>query len=394
MDWLESAAFAWLLPAGCTKEPIERLGLASLTCEMVQRGCGSRNSRQFVEDLDRLGVDRSASVSGAHTSFGGSMLADNLGAALAIFADLVRAPRLPAEQLEDGRQVCLQELWALEDDLAQKTMWRLKQRHYGDPWGRSPHGSEPTLEQITLDEIRGHVQRTYQPQGTILSVAGKVDWSQLLETIEQLLGDWAGDEPAVVEQTPPPRGYEHVSFSSSQTQIGVAFDSVPYSHPDYFQARGAVGVLSDGMSSRLFTEVREKRGLCYTVYASCHSLRDRGSVLTYAGTSTERAQETLDVLLSELTQLGEGVQPDELQRLKARIKSTLIMQQESSAARCASMAADWYHLGRVWTLDELGQIIDALSCSSINRYLRSSPPQDFTVVTLGAEELEVPRAVS
>ena len=89
------------------------------------------------------------------------------------------------------------------------------------------------------------------------------------------------------------------------------------------------------MSSRLFTEVREKRGLCYAVYATCHSLRDRGSVLCYAGTSTERAQETLDVLLAELRRLGDGIQADELQRLKARIKSTLIMQQESSAARVA-----------------------------------------------------------
>jgi predicted Zn-dependent peptidase len=148
------------------------------------------------------------------------------------------------------------------------------------------------------------------------------------------------------------------------------------------------------MSSRLFTEIREKRGLCYTVYASCHSLRDRGSVLTYAGTSTERAQETLDVLLSELMQLTDGVHGDELQRLKARIKSSLIMQQESSAARCASMATDWFHLGRVWTLQELGQIIDDLSCESINDFLRSRPPQDFTIVTLGAEKLEVPLGVS
>ena len=148
-----------LLPAGYAAEPNDRLGLASFTCEMVQRGCGTRNSRQFVEDLDRLGVDRSASVSGAHTSFGGSMLADNLPATLSIFADLVRAPHLPADQLEDGRQVCLQELWALEDDLAQKTIWRLKERHYGDPWGRSPHGTEEALEQITLKHIRQHVTR-------------------------------------------------------------------------------------------------------------------------------------------------------------------------------------------------------------------------------------------
>ena len=140
MDWLESAAFAILLPAGYAAEPVHRLGLANFACEMVQRGCGARDSRQFVEDLDRLGVDRSVSVFGAHTSFGGALLAENLPDALSIFADVVRSPQLPEDQLEDGRQVCLQELWSLEDDLAQRTMLRLKQRHYGDPWGRSPAG--------------------------------------------------------------------------------------------------------------------------------------------------------------------------------------------------------------------------------------------------------------
>ena len=124
-----------------------------------------------------------------------------------------------------------------------------------------------------------------------------------------------------------------MAHESNQTQIGIAFDSVPYRHPDYFQAWGAVGVLSGGMSSRLFTEVREKRGLCYSVYATMHTLRDRGSVLCYAGTSAERAQETLDVTLGELVRLAEGIEADELARLKARIKSSLIMQQESSSSR-------------------------------------------------------------
>lgn len=393
MDWLESAAFTLLLPAGYAIDPIDRLGLANFACEMAQRGCGSRDSRQFVEDLDRLGVDQSVSVTGAHTSFGGAMLAQNLPAALAIFADLVRAPRLPDEQLEDARQVCLQEIWSLEDDLAQKTMWRLKQRHYGDPWGRVPQGLTETVEQITLGDIGRHVRSNYAPQGAVLSVAGKVDWPQLLDTVGSLWGDWQQAAPPPVQQQPAGAGYEHLPFASSQTQIGVAYPSVPYRDRDYFQARGAVGILSDGMSSRLFTEVREKRGLCYSVYASCHSLRDRGSVLAYAGTSSERAQETLDVLLAELRRLEAGVESAELQRLKARIKSTLIMQQESSAARSVTMAADWYHLGRLLTLQELGQIIDDLSCESINRYLQAHPPRDFTVVTLGAQPLEVSHEV-
>jgi predicted Zn-dependent peptidase len=186
----------------------------------------------------------------------------------------------------------------------------------------------------------------------------------------------------------------HLPQDSSQTHIGIGYASVPYAHPDYYEARAAVGVLSDGMSSRLFTEVRENRGLCYAVQASCHSLRDRGSVLCYAGTTTERAQETLEVVLAELIRLGAGVAQDELDRLKAKLKSSLIMQQESSPSRSSSIAADWYHLGRVQTVDEVRAIIDGLSCRQINTYLASHPPRDFRLVTLGEKPLEIPVGIS
>ena len=147
------------------------------------------------------------------------------------------------------------------------------------------------------------------------------------------------------------------------------------------------------MSSRLFTEVREKRGLCYSVYASYHaSLRDRASVLCYVG--TERPQEALEVMLAELDRLAAGVEPEELQRLKARIKSGLIMQQESSSSRSATLARDWFHLGRARTLAEVGALVDALDCQSINTYLAEHPPADFTIITLGPKPLEVPVGVS
>jgi predicted Zn-dependent peptidase len=116
--------------------------------------------------------------------------------------------------------------------------------------------------------------------------------------------------------------------------------------------------------------------------------------LCYAGTSAERAQETLDVTLNELVRVAEGIRNDELLRLKARIKSSLIMQQESSSARSGAIARDWYHLGHVRTLDELSTLLDALSVESINAYLAAHPPGDFTVVTLGPQPLEVPVGVS
>ena len=394
MEWLESAAFTLALPSGCARDPTNRLGLSNFTCEMVQRGCGPRDSRQFMEDLDRLGAERSASVSCAHASFGAAAIADRITDVLAIFADMVQSPHLPNEQLEDGRQVCIHEIRAVEDDLAQRLLQELRKHHYPDPWGRASHGMMSSVEAISATEIRKFFQQNYSPNGAILSVAGKINWDQLLDQVGQLLGDWAGDSDSEINETKNRTSFVHIPHESSQTHIGVAYRAVPYGHPDYYQLRGAVGILSDGMSSRLFTEVRENRGLCYSVHASCHSMRGRGSVLCYAGTSTDRAQETLDVLIAELQRLEKGVEEEELNRLKARIKSALIIQQESSASRSGSMAVDWYFLGRVQRLDELSRIVDGLSCESISQYLHEHPPRDFTIVTLGAKELEVPRAIS
>ena len=394
MDWLESAALTLLVPVGCAHDPDDLAGLSNFTCEMVQRGCGGRSSREFVEALENLGVDRMSAVSNAHTSYGGAMPAQNLESTLSIYADLLRHPLLPGDQLEEGLQVCLQEVRAVEDDPAQRVMLQLRKQHYAAPWGRSSYGNEHSLRKISIENIGEHFQRTYRAQDCILSVAGNIDWNSLRDCVTKLLGDWDSGETEPIQEQPTSRKYHHISTDSTQTHIAIAYDSVPYPDPEYFQARGAVGVLSDGMSSRLFTEVRERRGLCYTVYATMHSLLDRGAVFCYAGTSTERAQETLDVIIAELMRLPEGIRPEELERLKARVKSSLIMQQESSRGRSASLASDWYFLGRLQTIDEIGRVIDGLTCDSINAYLQCHPPRDFTVVTLGAQPLEVPLGVS
>ncbi|HTQ39128.1 MAG TPA: pitrilysin family protein [Pirellulales bacterium] len=392
MPSVESAAFSILVPAGSVYDAADRYGLATLTCEMTQRGCGSRDSRQFITDLENLGVQRGESVASAHMSFGGATLAKNLPATLRIYADLLRRPHLPVDQLDAARLAALQELRSIEDDPSHKVMLELKRRYYPDPWGRPSEGEQASLEAITIDEIRNHFQQLFRPNGTIIGVAGRVQWQAIKDLIGSLLADW---KPAPIEEPGDgARGVktEHLNHESNQTQIGIAYHSVPYRHPDYFQASGAVGVLSGGMSARLFTEVREKRGLCYTVFASHHTQRDRACVLCYAGTSAERAQETLDVTLGELQRIAQGILPAELARLKARVKSGLIMQGESSSARSGAIARDWYHLGQARTLAELGKLVDDLTVDSINEYLQENPPKDFTVVTLGPAPLTVPIA--
>lgn len=394
MPWLESVAFAASLPGGCQVDPVDKLGLANLTCEMVERGCGDRSSRQYVEDLERLGTDITSSVSISHTSFGAAMPAKSIDDTLGVFADVIRRPHLPEDQLDDGKMVCLQEIRATEDDLSQKTMLELRRRRYPDPWGRNPNGTMESVASITAEDVQGYFGRNYQPSGMILSVAGKIEFERVRDRVASLFGDWAAQPRDEVQETPAEGGNFHIHHESNQTHIGLAYPSVPYSHPDYFLARGSVGVLSDGMSSRLFTEVREKRGLCYTVYASMHSIKDRGSIVVYAGTSAERAQETLDVTVDELMRLGTGIEQSELDRLKVSIRSSLVMQQESSRSRAASMAGDYFHLGKVRTLQELTNIINGLTVEKINEYVAAHPPKDFNLVTLGPNALEEPSGVS
>ena len=392
MPWLRSAAMAFILPAGCRFEPANRLGLAGFVNEMVQRGAGNYSSRDLVAVQDNLGIDRSASISTSHASFGGAMPAESLLDALSVYAEIVRHPHLPGDQLEDARQLCLQELHANEDDLPQTLMNRLKQMHYGDLLGRNSLGDEAGLLAIDTNDVRTFFQSRYRPSGAVLAVAGNFDWSKVMDHVASLFSDWQPVASDADVQTCGCSGYQHIDHPSQQTHLGIAFPAARYGDEDYYPMRAAIGVLSDGMSSRLFTRVREERGLCYTISAGCHSMREGGGVFCYAGTTAERAQETLDVTLRELHAIADGVADDELDRLKVRIQSSLIMEQESSGSRASAMVSDWYLLGRIQSRDELQQKIDALTTGDLIDYWKRYPPTELRVVTVGPKPLAVPMA--
>jgi len=391
---VQSAALTLMVPSGYSTDPPDRLGLSSLLCDMILRGAGSRDSRALINDLEILGVERGESVGASQTSFSAATVASNLDEALTIYADIVRMPHLPADQLDAGKLVCLQELRGVEDEPSQKLMVALRERAYPSPWGRSSNGTEQGINSSGPADVRAHWSQGYRPNGTILGVSGRFDWHRLVERVDGLFSDWRTAEFSPPVELASSSGDPHTSYDANQCHLGIAFPSVPYRDPEYLRAWAAVGVLSGGMSSRLFTEVREKRGLCYTVSASLQTQRDRARVLCYAGTSAERAQETLDVTFAEVVRLRDGVETNELNRLKARIKSGLIMQQESTSARSAAIARDWYHLGRVRPLEEVGGLVDDLTADAINTHLVAHPPRDFTFATLGPQPLELPREVS
>ena len=283
---------------------------------------------------------------------------------------------------------------ALEDEPRQKILIELRQRSFDAPWGRPTEGTLEGIRSLTADSVRAHYQRCFRPTDAILGIAGNVDPKQMVDLVGELFNGWEPRPAPVTIAGPRGPQRDHLHHESTQTQIGIAYDSVSYRDDGYYAAWAAVGVLSGGMSARLFTEVREKRGLCYSVFASLNSLRDQGRVFCYAGTTAERAQETLEVTLNELMRLGEGIGEDELQRCQARAKSSLIMQQESSAARSSSIARDWYYLGRVTSLAEVREKIESLTIPALLDHIHAHPARNFTILTLGPAPLEVPSGVS
>ncbi len=388
MEHVRSAALNFLVPAGCVYDPPDQLGIASVLAELSTRGAGDYGNRELTLALDNLGVDRSGSAGNSHTRFWGSTVASNLPAALEIYADIVRRPHLPDGEVDAVKSLAMQELHGLEDEPRSKVFVELRKHHYPTPLSNDHRGTPETVARLTGADLRAHHAKLFRPGGTILAVAGNVDWPALLDQAGRLFGDWkgGGDIELTLGPAPPKRG--HLTKEIEQTQIAVAYASVPVDHPDYYAAMGAVNVLSGGMSSRLFTEIREKRGLVYAVWATYQVVRDRGSVVCYAGTKNEHAEETYATLLAELRRLPEGVEPDEVDRLRAGLKSSLIMQQESTGARALSLASDWYHLGRVRSFDEIQAAIDGLTPESITGHLRRHPPADFTVVTVGPKPLD------
>jgi predicted Zn-dependent peptidase len=169
-------------------------------------------------------------------------------------------------------------------------------------------------------------------------------------------------------------------------------ETVKPTDEDYYNARVAVSVLSGGMSARLFTEVREKRGLCYAVGAQYHGLKEAAGIACYAGTTPDKAQETLDVITAEFNRLGDGISEEEIKRAKVGLKSSLVLQSESSSNRAAGTGGDYYMLGRVRSLDEIKSKIERTTVDSVLEFLRRNQFKDFTVVTIGPREIHPPSA--
>ena len=389
MEAVESVAFGFMLPAGAARLPDGCCGAGSVIVDWIFRGAGDKDSRQLGDALDGLGLARGRSVGSSHITIGAALEAGNLSQALDLHADIILKPSLIEDQFEPARQLAIDEVLSLDDDPRHKVMLKLREQFYPSPLGRSAVGEIEDLKALTSQASRQIIQDKFNLSRTVFTVAGKYDFDAVCRQIEGLFETEPRQGNDSVTLEPRAGGYTHIDNDGAQVHIALATETVKPTDEDYYNARVAVSVLSGGMSARLFTEVREKRGLCYAIGARYHALKEAAGMMCYAGTTPDKAQETLDCVVGEFERLAEGISEEEIARAKVGLKSSLILQSESSSSRAGAIGGDYYVLGRVRSLDEIKDKIEQTTVDSVLAFLRDNEFKDFTVVTIGPRKLRI-----
>lgn len=389
MEAVESAAFDFLLPAGASRLPDGCCGAANIISDWIFRGAGELDSRQLSDALDSLGLHRSVGVGTNFLSIGAALENENLSTALELYTKIINEPKLTNKQFELSKQLALAAVMSLDDDPRKKVMLKLRENFYPEPLGISTVGNLDNINSLTPDKTRQLAKDNFNLTGAIFSLAGKYDFDAVCKQMEKLFDTNAKQPVDSIPLGNKGQKYTHIHNDGAQVHIGMMTETVRPADEQYYNTRMAVSVLSGGMSARLFTEVREKRGLCYAVGAKYHGLKDAAGIACYAGTVPDCAQQTLDVIKEQFDKLAEGIDADEIKRAKAGLKSVLIMSSESSASRASAIASDFYLLERVRSLDEIKEKIEQTSVESVTDFLKSNKFKDYTIVTIGPKQVIV-----
>lgn len=404
MSGVRSVGITWLLPVGTSSDPADREGLTTMLSELVMRGAGELDSREQADAFDVLGASRSADAATHHARLGFTLLGDRLQATLPLMVDMVLRPRFDEDSIEPSRDLALQALESLKDDPQERAVLTVRSRHNPVPFNRSGLGTPEGLSAITRDDLVAQWSTRALPTSepgapaSVLAIAGDLESAGgpdgIAMTLDRLLAGWGGSAKAIDSTPSSTRGtYHHITDASAQVQVVLMHDAPPEPDPKSRPERIVAHVLSGGMAARLFTEVREKRGLCYSVSASYAADREAGRCLAYVGTTPERAQESLTVLMSELERINSpaGVVTDsEFQRAMIGIRSNLVLSGESTSARASALASDYHRLGRARTLQEIIAQYAVLRLDDVNAHLSRRSLGPVTIVTLGPSALVPP----
>ncbi len=385
MEHVASASLSMALPAGAAHDPDGMGGAAAVIDEWWSRGAGEMDTRALNDAMDALGCHHFGSAGMTSMRFGGSFLARDLADILELYADILRRPRLAAEDFEPCRQLVLQSLADIEDVPARKVQLLAGKQFFPAPLGNSRYGTAETLAALTPEALHAHAMTCATPNGAIVAIAGRFDWADFCKQMEDLFGDWTAPTVPPIKHGSAPGGFHHEEKDSAQTHMALLCPEINGRDPDYTKMILAHGVLSGGTASRLFTEVREKRGLVYQVSCSGEEVDQVGALITYTACVPEKAQETLDVTIGEIRRLGEGITDEEFARTKTQLKCSLLMDGDSTVTQAMRMGTLWQMRGDVWTLEEACRRIDETTVEEVLAFVNAHPPKDFAGAFIGPD---------
>jgi len=392
MPSLNSITFGFQLDAAIIHEPEDKQGLAHLFEYMLFQGTKQKDARALNEAFESLGVRKGASTGWETARVMAQLVNNKFDATLPLMQEILLTPTFPREDLEQMRSIVLQEIRRRDDepmsrifDLARANFYR------GTALARSALGTSESVQSVQRQDLRDFWRSRYQPNDVLFAIAGKFDWDHVVEQVQALFGDWNGQAPASPEQRPTPTAniaLEHQE--GKQEHLGLMFPFPHYTDPDYYAALVISEVLGGNMASRLFVEVREKRGLVYGVSAGLSGNKYVGAMRVYAGTTPEQAHECLEVIVNELRKLEqEGITTDELARAKVQLKSENVMRGEGSGSRMGALAHSWWYERKLRTIQEVKEAIDAVSEEQVLSVLRRFSPLDpLTVAAIGPLDRE------
>jgi len=385
-----TAALNIRVAAGMADEPDDRLGLARIVEETISKGTEGKTARELSDAFDAIGAQTGSGVGRQSTVFRCTCLPEFVDAALALHAEMLRTPTFPDEFCDVAAQLALQELSALEDDPQELTAKLIAPHAYGARLGRHELGEKKTIERITRDDVTAFWRSHFAAPRMQVCIGGDVDVDAVAAAVEKHFAGFgdgaappAGEFP--VEFSP---GIRHHEKALEQEHIVMCWPGVAVTDAEHPVERVMLGILSGGMSSRLFTEVREKQGLVYWVGAWNEHPRGAGMMFAGASTTPARCDQTARTLLREIDRLAEDITQEELDRAKIGITAKMQTHGDITRARVGELAGDIYHHGRPIPLDERKRQIEAVTVEDVRRYLATHSRDRLCVQTVGPRALE------
>jgi predicted Zn-dependent peptidase len=396
MPHVETVSLGVFVGTGARHERLAEHGISHLLEHMAFKGTARRTARQIAEDIEHVGGELNAATSLESTSYYARVLKGDAAVALDILADILRNPRFDPADLAREQDVILQEIAGINDSPDELAYDALHDAAFPDqPVGRPIIGTPASVRAIGPGDLATFLAERYVGPRTIVSAAGAVDHDSVVRHAEALFG---GMTATVGEVTEPARyegGRRAVARTFEQSHLLLGFPSPSYREPDFFAAQVFSGLLGGGMSSRLFQEVREARGLCYAIYASAWGFEDAGLMAVHAATGETQMTDLIDVVTGELRRAATELPgADEVHRAKAQMKAGLLMSLESTGARAEQMARQLLLVDRVVPTGELVQRVDDVTPEAVRRVAERMLAARPSVAVVGAGRKSEAHAVA